>query len=340
MEKNYLKSIEYLIEELISYARDQAGVSVEASDVADWLFNALDKGNIPYKYSEKHRAYIVDEKYLVDYDRDGIYVSDVSEIESKENIEKEDVNEVDDNKAYDEDENIKIKEKTMSVENEAKIDALAEILFEKISKLKNLSEYEKENLSYLEKIFKESLELIKKIKEEIMKKYKKMEDMQKFYDEFEKIMSEVGDKFVDLGIGAGYEILIKEKELTSKMKKILKELGISDKGDILIEIGLATADDNSPFIQISNVEAEDYWGISVPHLRLKDTKVYKLNKKRAPDYEFYPEYLWHLFYFKEMKSDYQKFKEKKNVLYELLDELKNLKKKKRKVKKGKLRIKM
>jgi len=222
----------------------------------------------------------------------------------------------------------------MRVENRENINDLAKDLFEKISKMNSAGMYVKNDLSYLEKTFKEGLKLIGEIKEKIMEEYKKMEDIQKFYDEFENLLSKIGSEFVDLGIGAGYELLIKKNMLTDKMKEILKELGISDKGDILIEIGLATVDDNSPFIQISNVETEDYWGISVPHLRLKDTKVYKLNKKRAPDYEFYPEYLWHLCYFKGKKSDYEEFKKKKKILYDLFNELKHILYKRNKFKGG------
>jgi len=210
----------------------------------------------------------------------------------------------------------------MRVENHVKIISLAEILYEEISTLNNLDGVERDDLNKLEKIFKNNIKLIKQIKKLIREEYKRMKDMQNFYDEFENLMSRIGSKFVDLGIGAGCELLIKKNMLTNKMKKVLKELGINNEGDILIEIGLSTADDNSPFIQIMDLETNDFWSISIPHLELKKTKVYKLNRRKFQNYEFYPEYLWNLYYYEANKSNYEEFKKKKRILYELFNELK------------------
>ncbi len=71
MDKNYLKAMEYLINELINYSRDIAGISVEAYDVLDWFLSALEHGNI--KYEKKDGVYIIN-GVCVSYDRDGIYV--------------------------------------------------------------------------------------------------------------------------------------------------------------------------------------------------------------------------------------------------------------------------
>jgi len=77
MEKGYLKAIQYLIDELIDYARNQAGVDVGSCEVSEWFLKAMEKGNIPVEYSKKYKAYIVNNKYIVDYDSDGIYIDEI-----------------------------------------------------------------------------------------------------------------------------------------------------------------------------------------------------------------------------------------------------------------------